>query len=379
MITLITGVPGSGKTAAAVDLIISEYAGRLLYVDGLADLTLDHQPLDVMQWPADVPDGALIVVDEVQRKWRSRGPASKLPESVAQLETHRHRGLDFIIITQGPRLLDSNVRALVGRHVHIRDTGFMGRWAYEWPECNAELNWSKCQNKRRYKLPKKVFNLYKSASLHNKPVRKIPPMLYIVGALLVSVAGLLYYFKSNFNPSGKPVLAEAQLPPILPGQTLPPESSAVPGQTAKPSFIDDRVDFMPRVSNVPESAPAYDHLRVIVNMPQIAGGLCTKSGCSCFSQQATKISISHDECKAWMDNPVFDHYRPPAPQQAIIPAAPAAPVGASLAGTPSAPAQTVAAPSSSEFAAPRLFDGVSNPYAEARPPRIFPPGSIQPI
>ena len=166
MITLITGTPGTGKTASAVDLLLREYQDRPLYVDGLADLKLEHHPLDVLTWPTEAPDGAVIVVDEVQRKWRQRGPGSKVPDSVAQLETHRHRGLDFIIITQGPRLIDSNVRALVGRHVHIRDTGFMGRWAYEWPECNDALAWAKCQNKRRYKLPTKVFDLYKSASLH---------------------------------------------------------------------------------------------------------------------------------------------------------------------------------------------------------------------
>src|SRR5256885_16044190 len=72
-------------------------------------------------WHETVPDGSVIIIDEVQRIWRPSGPGQKIPDMIALLETHRHRGLDFYIITQGPNLIHANVRALIGRHVHLRD------------------------------------------------------------------------------------------------------------------------------------------------------------------------------------------------------------------------------------------------------------------
>ena len=60
-------------------------------------------------------------------------------------------------------------------------------------------------------------------------------------------------------------IAPTPVPASAPSGNLPwpgTAQPASPGQPAdgiaKPAFIDDRVDFIPRVSNVPESAPAYD-------------------------------------------------------------------------------------------------------------------------
>lgn len=306
MITILTGVPGSGKTAAAVDLLISEYKDRLLYVDGLNGLTLEHVELDVLKWQTDVPDGAVIIVDEVQRKWRPRGPGSKVPDSVAALETHRHRGIDFIIITQNPRLVDSNVRDLVGRHVHIRDTGWMGRWWYEWPECSTSVSWKSCDNKRRYKLPSHVFDLYKSASLHTKPVRKAPLLLWIVAFALVAMCVALYVLKGSVSKTLEP----SKLPALEHSKDALGAGISPPGQVPK---VFDFGEFIPRQSNRPETAPAFDDLRKVVVMPVVAGGLCQGGKCTCFTQQGTRAGLSHDECSDWMHQRPFDPYTVPLP------------------------------------------------------------------
>lgn len=363
MLTIITGVPGSGKTAAAVDLILSEYKGRMLYVDGLNGLKLEHVPIDVMEWHQEAPDGALIVVDEVQRKWRPRGPGSKVPDSVAALETHRHRGIDMVLITQNPRLLDSNVRALIGRHVHIRDTGFMGRWAYEWPECNVNLAWQNCQNKRRYKLPKHVFDLYTSASLHTKPVRKIPPLVYFVAVLLLLLAGVLWNLYIKGVKPEAPALAVA---PAAAGVTAKMGGSASP---SAPAFIDDRVAFVPRISNKPETAPAYDEVRKVVNMPLVSGGMCMAGECRCVTQQGTDAGLTAAECRAWMDRRPFDPYT--VQQQ---PSAVASRGGIASVSTSSEPGRTGFVRGESVNVVP-MPSGVSNPRADARPVSPLPPGS----
>lgn len=187
MLTVITGAPGSGKSAALVDLLRKLSAeGRSLYVNGIPDLKVPHIELtdaEVLTWHTELPDGAVVIIDEVQRVWRPRGTAAKVPPYIAALETHRHRGFDFFLITQHPGLIDANVRKLTGRHVHLRDLGWpMGRYWYEWPECNSNPSdqWKQAPIKKAYKLPKAAFGLYKSASLHVKPIRSIPRSFYLL-------------------------------------------------------------------------------------------------------------------------------------------------------------------------------------------------------
>lgn len=319
MLTLITGAPGSGKSAALVSML-SELAtdGRQLYVNGIPDLKIPHESLaEPDKWPELVPDGSVIIIDEVQRVWRPRGPGQKVPEHVALLETHRHRGLDFYIITQGPNLVDSNVRALVGRHVHLRDLGILGRWWYEWPECadNCRTAWKNAPIKKRYRLPKRIFGQYKSASIHVKPIRSVPWMLAVMVLALLVVAGMSWVafgaISDRMNPQGQQA---AQQPEKLGlgGSSLPLPSAAP--AAAVPAFIDDRIAFIPRISNKPETAPAYDSMRVVVNMPQVSGAVCFKGVCKCLTQQGTDAGLSHGDCRDWMKNPTFDNYRkPPEP------------------------------------------------------------------
>ncbi len=314
MITLITGAPGAGKTCALVDMIRTQYRDRPCFVSGIPDFQLPHIELvDPTQWPTEVPDGALIVIDEVQRVWRPAGPTARVTEDIALLETHRHRGLDFLLVTQQPALIRTNVRALVGRHVHLRDVGVLGRWWYEWPECNAALTWKTAPVKKRYALPKKVFSLYKSASMHVKPVRNIPPALMIaVGALLL-VAGLVWYATRSISSKTQVAPAASVLAPVDGAASSPARSFpggvpvVVPSGAVTAQSI--QADFQPRIRSRPETAPAYDHLRVVKAMPIVTGGFVLGSHVECHTDQGTRASITDDECRAWLANPPYNPYK----------------------------------------------------------------------
>lgn len=313
MITLITGAPGTGKSAALVALLSELTKGRTVYVSGIPELAIDHVNLDdPTQWPSVVPDGSIIVIDEVQRVWRPRGPGQRVPPDISALETHRHRGLDFYVVTQAPRLMDSNIRGLVGRHIHLRDLGILGRFWYEWPECadNCATAWRNAPIKKRYRLPKAAFALYKSASVHIKPIRSVPWMLAVMVLALVLVAGLSWksygMITSKIAPAAPPVKQASVASVGIDAITQRP----VPVVAAQGAVIDDRVDWTPRVSDRPESAPAYDSLRAVVNMPIVIGGVCMGSVCKCFTQQATDAGLSAAECKRVIDSPRFDPYTP---------------------------------------------------------------------
>lgn len=317
MITLITGAPGTGKSNALVSLLESIGKDRALYVFGIPELKISHEPLDdPTTWPDTVPDGSCIVLDEVQNVWRPRGPGQKVPEHVAKLETHRHRGLDFYIITQGPNLVDSNVRALVGRHVHLRDLGVLGRWWYEWPECadNCRTAWKNAPIKKRYRLDKAAQAKYKSASIHVKPVRSVPWMLAVMVLALVVVAVMGWRSYTMISAKINPPKPEES------ATTLGSSPTSHGGHVAAgPKLIDDRVDWIPRISSRPETAPAYDELRKVVAMPRIVGAMVMGKRVRCVTQQGTDAGVTEAECRAWLANPPFDPYAAPEAKQAATP------------------------------------------------------------
>jgi zona occludens toxin len=311
MITFISGAPGTGKTAALVSMLRELSKDRQMFVFGIPELKIPHTALtDPNNWHNDVPDGAVIIIDEVQNVWRPRGPGNKVPDSVAKLETHRHRGLDFYIISQGPNLVDSNVRALIGRHVHLRELGVLGRWWYEWPECadNCRTAWKNAPIKKRYRLPKAIFKDYKSSSLHVKPVRSFPWMLVVMVAALVGVGVMAWRIWNTII--AKPGAAAA-LGVSAPGAAAPTGLAKVVGTSTAdtgPKLIDDRIDWIPRISSRPETAPAFDQLRKVTVMPRIAAGYVMGKTVRCYTQQGTVAQISEAECRDWLANPPFDPY-----------------------------------------------------------------------
>ena len=301
MITIFTGAPGTGKSAACVALISELAKGRTIYVNGIPDLAIPHEVLeDPTKWPEVVPDGCIIVIDEVQRIWRPRGPGQKVPPDIQALETHRHRGIDFYIITQGPRLIDSNIRALAGRHVHLRDVGILGRYWYEWPECadNCSTGWKTAPIKKRYRLPKHAFSLYKSASVHIKPIRSLPWMLVvmIVALLVTAFVGFRAYkiISSKLAPpevqSVAPAITDASQPQAQ-GQ---PETAQVGEKMTVAEYVQS---YTPRIAGLPYTAPRYDQITEPVTAPIPAACIKMKNRCDCYTQQGTKIQTPPEICQ----------------------------------------------------------------------------------
>ncbi|MDI9699540.1 zonular occludens toxin domain-containing protein [Burkholderia cenocepacia] len=196
-LNVLTGVPGSGKTLYAVDQMRREAkAGRRIVVDGIPELQIEHELVDetwIREWWKNCKPNDLIVIDEVQRYWPQVSASVKPTEDISMLNTHRHYGVDFILITQGPMLIDKRIRDLVGRHVHVRRL-FGGRRAmlYEWDRIGNPQN-LKGAVKKLWSYPKELFGLYKSAELHTKPKAVIPKWLFILP--VAAIAAFLFAWK----------------------------------------------------------------------------------------------------------------------------------------------------------------------------------------
>lgn len=240
MITLITGVPGAGKTLYCVDQILRKLQDdnakalsqgkpvRPIYVDNLPDLLLDHEIApDPKLWHEWAPDGAVIVMDEAQHHWPAEAAGKTPPKAISELTEHRHRGIDFIILTQHPTLIHAWVRRLVNKHLHIRRTS-LGVYVYEWSECvnSPDTAYKRALTKLKWSHPKRSFGLYKSASIHQEFKFRIPKAVYVFGFSVCMVIALVWFVVASMMSDISPAPKVSQRP-TQPQAAGSPRSSPV--------------------------------------------------------------------------------------------------------------------------------------------------------
>lgn len=330
MIILQTGVPGSGKTSSIIALLMDdesythfidkdgERKKRPLFVNGIRELKLEHTELSdeqIKNQPLQdfLPYGSLVIIDEAQRLMGTRAAASKVPAFIEALATHRHHGLDIVLITQHPSFLDPFVRKLVQRHMHISIKA-VGRKLYEWNECvdqpDAPPNIARAIE-RQFSLSKKAFEMYHSAEVHTKPKRRIPKsliFLILFLPLLIGFAIKIYLSMAERYGSENQTTTEATeqsaSEPI--GQNYATQPVNEPNNSLTPTL------FVPTLAERPESKPIYDTVRQVKQYERIAacinGG---KSGCTCYSDQATPLKeVTQAMCQDYAENGLpFDPFR----------------------------------------------------------------------
>jgi zona occludens toxin len=305
MLTLITGVPGSGKSlyvveklippmlTASVDVIDDDNNKtsheRVVYTN-IKRLDMEHSLIDdhsLNSWHTWAKPGAFIVFDEVQKVWPQRAVGSKVPDYISALETHRHMGVDIVLITQGVHLIDRNLIPLIGRHLHVRRVGNMNlAIVYEWDHCSRTLQYKSSMAKKPWRYNKKTFGLYRSADAHTKQPRSAPAVLYGIGLALLAFVYLGHNFYGRFTEkafgtaNAAPVVQATKLPqnPLLPSNanlsTLPSPASTNPLLT-------------PSLALLPVS-------RTVL----LSGCMMSKSKCSCFDDAGYKVTITDAACHA---------------------------------------------------------------------------------
>jgi len=201
LITLITGVPGSGKTLFAVDSL-AKFEGRPLFQCGVEGCAVPGVTAIGVDELTTVPDGAVVLVDEAQRVFPPRAVGALVPPLLRNLETHRHHGQDWLLTTQHSMLVDSHLRRLVGRHVHLeRVFGRQRSRMFERGEVFDPKNYHEKVKAVAsfWAFPKKTFALYKSAEIHTQG-RKLPAAkLGGIVALLAATVGLIFFLVDRFQ------------------------------------------------------------------------------------------------------------------------------------------------------------------------------------
>lgn len=320
MIILITGQPGSGKSALCVDMIAhdEQFKNRPLFVGGIPDLQVPHESVPpVSEWtelraaPEDAslqlayftfPESSVIVVDEAQRIYRPRSAGSKVPPEVAAFETHRHTGVDFILLTQHAGLIDANIRKLIGKHIHIAVTPF-GRFRYEWTKCADTESRSdrEIAARSRYHLPKRAFDLYKSSEKHTKIKTRIPRYVYVFALCVLAIAGLSYYIYGRiFRYEENPVAAK--LEHAAQGGAVSPPAAAV-----KMTALEYNEAHQPRIPGLFHTAPVYDDVTKPKQAPIPVGCVLKvkEKSCRCIDQQGNRYATTAAQCLSIVENGLF--------------------------------------------------------------------------
>ena len=306
MLYLFTGVPGSGKTLNVVSMLAKrpDLKNRPLFIDGIPDLKIPHEQIpegeSIQTWPKWAPTGAIIVVDECQRIFRPRPSGSKVPDYVSELETHRHRGLDFFFITQHPRLIDANLRSLIEHHTHVSKTELGVRRKLEWstggaknPESRADV---RDALKSVYKLDKSVYGLYKSAEEHTKIKTGRSKVFYLIPVILLMIIGGLWGFYDFWGDFKKTT-------PTLTAQPTPE-----PPQQ-RPHLTED--DYKPAIDGQPHTAPIYDQYnKAVKTMPYPVACVKNADRCTCYTDQGTAIKgFSKTQCLEFVENGIYNPYK----------------------------------------------------------------------
>lgn len=275
MITLITAVPGSGKTLYSIGRILDAIkAGRPVYarIDGLQIEGVKPAPDD---W-RDTPEGSLVIYDEAQEIFPSNArPGPVTDERLTSMEVHRHTGHDLVFITQAPSFIHHHIRKLAGEHVHLyRPRGVQGANVYTWDFAVSDPNDRREQERADHflwKYPKEHFKHYKSATVHTHKF-KMPRKIVFVLVLLLCGASAVAYALSDGLASRQAL--DSMSTAAEGGELAPPAPPAVYAWTDTPA------------------------------VKPVAGCVDSARGCFCYDRDLTPLQLPIEQCKAIIQSPL---------------------------------------------------------------------------
>jgi zona occludens toxin len=292
VITLKSGVPGSGKTLSMVHELLAMSKDtanpRPLYTN-ITGLSIPHFPLtDCTKW-RECPVNSLIVIDEAfLAGYEAKSAQGQVPDYIRDLAIHRKDfSVDIWFIAQHPKLLHVALRRQVGKHQHYRRLFGWGRSVvYEWDQCQENLSATKSAVASNFGFPKSSFAAYKSAEVHTKPKFKLPWWAWLPIAIIPAA---VWAFPAAYGTlsgamlgKGIPRSGEAPKPSALVPQSLvalPVSTVPVPVSTVAPGQHSDIALVAP-----PDAPPA--------------GCVAVPGRCGCFDAAGAKVEVKPGVCES---------------------------------------------------------------------------------
>jgi len=348
MLVIRTGKPGHGKTLNTIREVDQKAhaEGRIVYfhnINGLKPDQLQAQWFefeDPEKW-FELPADSIIVVDEAQGWFGARDPRARPPEHITRFETMRHQGHEVHLVTQDPRYLDVHLRRLCNSHIHywrVFKSAQLLRFESEVVVEKVELKTSfKDADKKSLRLDKRYFGAYTSTNARHHFQTKVPTKFILALCVILGAGILVYRAYERYDAEKAAPVASSEAPTgsmvdqvrDTVGAFIRP--SATEGQQAAPLTLEQYLGRrVPRVQDLPASAPIYDgltspqtfpkpvcisttdsrllernHTRMVVALNE---GLVT--GCRCNTQQGTRLEVSFQFCMSVVQNGYFDDTKP---------------------------------------------------------------------
>lgn len=342
MLVIRTGKPGHGKTLNTIKEVDEQAckSGRVIYYHNINGLKPDLMQADWYEFEDptkwyELPHNSIIVIDEAQTWFGSRDPRNKPDPHLTAFETMRHSGFEVHLITQDPRFLHTHARRLANIHVHfsrVMKSTYVLRFESETVIDKVETLASfKDADKSRIKLDSKFFDKYTSSNADHhfkfQPSKKLIISLIVIIVTIFLIFRVYSLYSSKTADLATPAAAIQELSlfdsPII--KTDEPK----PKKETKPE-LDYFAKHVPRIKNLPHTAPIYDELTAPVTYPKlscIAGStpaflhrlsenqIKDGIGCSCYTQQATPVNTDFEFCLTFLQHGIFDHAQPDSGQQ----------------------------------------------------------------
>lgn len=329
MIYLITGAIGTGKTTFVVDQLMSIDAQNKKFIEegnpenvkkiysNIDGLQVDHEPLPD-DW-RDTPQNSIIAIDECHKFDIYKPNRKQLhdDERIIALNESRHTGHDIYFITQAPKFLHSHVRGLCNKHYHFHNPmGLAASTVFVWRHGNT-LSPDNASSKNLaedtfvYQFKKSVQKNFKSIEDDAKHTRKVKipkKVIFWVSMPFILIAFMIYLFtkpETTGNLTGETFINSSKnsadtLGNI--GSTMPknldPNAVNSQGQTTEQTQQTQQSNAQ-RIAYDPTKPYEVDYTNYQYSAstaPQFAGCISTKIGCTCYTQQATKIEVKQDVC-----------------------------------------------------------------------------------
>lgn len=316
-ITLITGVPGAGKTLRSIfEILEKKGEGRPVFhlgIDGMKPEVIPESPFPIEEWKK-LPAGSCLVVDEAHKYFPVRQPG-KPPQWIQDLTEIRHFGIELFLVSQDPRNIDAFVRRLIGVHKHLsRKAGLNGAMVRTFQGVSEDPNdFGNRQSSQQspWKYPKHLFQVYESASLHvikPKIPYKILFAILLVVAAVIGIPTVLYMFNDTVDDLDKV------------DETTEKTGFIPMGTSKQPIVFSSLKDYViattPLSPVAPWTAPIYKDQLIVKKLPGKLACYIGSRGCRCFTDQLTRIQLPETVCvslvKEGIYSPFHDSYQSPS-------------------------------------------------------------------
>jgi hypothetical protein len=237
------------------------------------DEWIDVVPM-VQNWWLWVQPGDTLVIDEVQFLAPRGSLGKRAPYWIEALAIHRHYGIDVVLSTQHPQLIDTFIRNLTGQHHHIRPIfGSPFCMVFTWDHASNPER-TKLGNKAMWRRGQKDYRHFHSATAHLKPPAAGRRMFYGVLALIP----FWFYSYTGFFDRFKP---EAQA-------AAPAAAASAPTSVARSAPFPLHGPSRPASG---PSAPVYQS-----DPSRIAGCFATASSCDCMREDGARFRLAPGAC-----------------------------------------------------------------------------------